>query len=727
MRFLLSNASTCTTTIVLVTALLFLGHYPTTTLAQSPEVDQQVVEEGDGFFSNENSTNVTEGLFDSDGNTTDIIMDGNATNVTNVDMDDDGDEFGIDNGTTNATDAEGDDNTTMTNPALPPSAAPDSDPLPTGPTLAPTAAARVPLVGFITLELVDTASVMDDSTMDLFVEISDAFLEFNLFIAEPTLTLPGSNDTYVLPLVNEDGLMVQMTRQSLSLLVDDNGSRRSLQQSTLRPLYVTLQVTGVAKKPSGGTAMESETNINSTNADMEGGSDDPMELTNLDDFDFDLILQQIFIEKQAEYIEALQIEGDTFFGSIDQVNVLLQSTIGDLQDANNDNEDPMDDSEDPDRESIGDNGGSSAWTDAPIVSSDGEDAFWTTPVIIGIAVGGGVLLLCCAIFLWYQCCFRKRNRGADDAAKATSITSSSGVKKSAPSTPKSKPWNRRRNKSDGIDGPVDSMADQHLMNTDNSSSNRLDDEVSDVASEVDLESQAMYSYNPRGDSGSVYTANHSIMKNQSYAGNDNMSYAYSLEPGIEASIVDGVLLNNTTMNQSALDSAHSRDMPIREIPQITQQSSSRGARNGSATNASNPGNDGFGDTQIETAASDLKLTESELAMLPSNLRSDDEGDDPSTAADSRGFPAISKKVIAKTIQAPSGKLGIVIDTTVEGPVVHNVNAESRLQGAIFPGDIIVAIDNVDTRAMSASAITALMVKTAGQERTLTVRREDTSN
>jgi C-terminal processing protease CtpA/Prc len=43
-----------------------------------------------------------------------------------------------------------------------------------------------------------------------------------------------------------------------------------------------------------------------------------------------------------------------------------------------------------------------------------------------------------------------------------------------------------------------------------------------------------------------------------------------------------------------------------------------------------------------------------------------------------------------------------------------------LEGQLSPGEIIVAIDGVDTRAMSASAITGLMVKTANKQRNLTV-------
>jgi C-terminal processing protease CtpA/Prc len=62
----------------------------------------------------------------------------------------------------------------------------------------------------------------------------------------------------------------------------------------------------------------------------------------------------------------------------------------------------------------------------------------------------------------------------------------------------------------------------------------------------------------------------------------------------------------------------------------------------------------------------------------------------------------------------------VIDTTLDGPVVHKVNPGSSLEGKLKPGDIIVAIDDVDTRAMSAASITALMVKTANQRRKLSI-------
>jgi hypothetical protein len=150
---------------------------------------------------------------------------------------------------------------------------------------------------------------------------------------------------------------------------------------------------------------------------------------------------------------------------------------------------------------------------------------------------------------------------------------------------------------------------------------------------------------------------------------DSNSYSYSLEPGIEPSVVSG----------KSNGSAQGRPVPM-EIPQL--------------------------DNGIELAPSDLQLTESELAMLPSNLGKSGESE--------------VDELVTRVVVAPPGKLGIIIDTTVEGPVVHKINPGSALEGQLSPGEIIVAIDDVGTRAMSASAITALMVKTANKQRNLTV-------
>jgi C-terminal processing protease CtpA/Prc len=72
------------------------------------------------------------------------------------------------------------------------------------------------------------------------------------------------------------------------------------------------------------------------------------------------------------------------------------------------------------------------------------------------------------------------------------------------------------------------------------------------------------------------------------------------------------------------------------------------------------------------------------------------------------------------ILAPKGKLGVVIDTTKHGPVVFQVKDGSPLQGAVFPGDRIIAIDDIDTTGKTASNITTIMASKAFSERRITV-------
>lgn len=170
----------------------------------------------------------------------------------------------------------------------------------------------------------------------------------------------------------------------------------------------------------------------------------------------------------------------------------------------------------------------------------------------------------------------------------------------------------------------------------------------------------------------------SIMQNSTHM--DTNSYTYSLDPGLAPSVISG-----KTNDSNGI--AVPMEIPQIDLPGTADQATLR-------------------DSGIEMSASDLQLTESELAMLPSNL---------GKSADS----ATSKRE-RRVVNAPPGKLGIIIDTTVEGPVVHQINPGSALEGQLQPGDIIVAIDDVDTRAMSAAGITDLMIKTAKRYRSLTI-------
>jgi len=78
--------------------------------------------------------------------------------------------------------------------------------------------------------------------------------------------------------------------------------------------------------------------------------------------------------------------------------------------------------------------------------------------------------------------------------------------------------------------------------------------------------------------------------------------------------------------------------------------------------------------------------------------------------------------------APAGPLGIVVDTTQDGPVVHSMKPTSPLLGLISAGDLIVGLDDMDTRKMTAATLTRLMAKRAQQnERKITLLAIDESN
>eukprot|EP00339_Tiarina_fusa_P022296 CAMPEP_0117024186 /NCGR_PEP_ID=MMETSP0472-20121206/17985_1 /TAXON_ID=693140 ORGANISM="Tiarina fusus, Strain LIS" /NCGR_SAMPLE_ID=MMETSP0472 /ASSEMBLY_ACC=CAM_ASM_000603 /LENGTH=674 /DNA_ID=CAMNT_0004730541 /DNA_START=127 /DNA_END=2151 /DNA_ORIENTATION=- len=65
--------------------------------------------------------------------------------------------------------------------------------------------------------------------------------------------------------------------------------------------------------------------------------------------------------------------------------------------------------------------------------------------------------------------------------------------------------------------------------------------------------------------------------------------------------------------------------------------------------------------------------------------------------------------------APPGPIGIVVDTIAKGCIVHSLKKSSPMQGLITPGDLIVALDDVDVRKMDAAALTKLMAKKSQQK------------
>ena len=254
----------------------------------------------------------------------------------------------------------------------------------------------------------------------------------------------------------------------------------------------------------------------------------------------------------------------------------------------------------------------SAPTFAPISTTPSSDSSGLSlPIMIGIAVGAGVLIFLLLVLFCF--CLRRQPPMDGSSTKESTALSTVGPNRAALQPPK---------QMNSLVSEVPSFADTTTLN-----------------------------------------------------GMDNMSYAYSLDHGIEdqssigghdQSTIGGY---DSQSNQSASVSyGRGGRMPM-EIPNMSSSSLDTGDNKGKSQSV-----------------------------------------------------AVTK--ITRECFAPPGKLGIVIDTTMQGPVVHKVNAGSPLEGVLWPGDIIIAIDEVDTRAMSASAITGLMAKNMNKRRRLTVLSED---
>ena len=78
----------------------------------------------------------------------------------------------------------------------------------------------------------------------------------------------------------------------------------------------------------------------------------------------------------------------------------------------------------------------------------------------------------------------------------------------------------------------------------------------------------------------------------------------------------------------------------------------------------------------------------------------------------------SETVLGSRIElwAPAGKLGVAIDVVEGRPIVWRIKPGSPLEGFLDRGDIIVAIDEIDTSHMSAADVTSIMVRRMRQRR-----------
>jgi hypothetical protein len=89
--------------------------------------------------------------------------------------------------------------------------------------------------------------------------------------------------------------------------------------------------------------------------------------------------------------------------------------------------------------------------------------------------------------------------------------------------------------------------------------------------------------------------------------------------------------------------------------------------------------------------------------------------------ESAGAPKPPLKATGRVVKVPPGKLGITIDTSRGTPVIYSVDPDSPVAGKLNPGDVLLAIDDVETSAMAASAIATLIGAKAAHERRFLVQ------
>jgi PDZ domain len=372
--------------------------------------------------------------------------------------------------------------------------------------------------------------------------------------------------------------------------------------------------------------------------------------------DWNMWLHNLFSAEGTEFVTMVQdvgeAEGDTFFEPLTEVQALdpsaaiLSPSVTPtntttivlpppmIASSNQDNDGGNDDSEEG----------------TPLVA------------IIGAAVGGFVLILIGVALVRYVVVL-ERKKQASSPGISSRRSSSSIDENFGPSAKEDNKKSNRKNSTTSTAIQNKNSAGESIVSSSsyltsstnhfNSSNPAIGPQLSSMPSESDVQSHM----------GGTAHGDMSVM--------DNMSYAYSLEPGIEPSVAG--------------------------VPQSVFPSSAASAMSYSV----HPG--GSSVASLTSGTSSFGFMKFPFANRGANV----------PGGGINGKPT-------KDVLAPPGKLGIVIDTTLDGPVVHKVNPGSALEGKLKSGDIIVAIDGVDTRAMTAASITALMVKTANQRRKLTI-------
>lgn len=175
---------------------------------------------------------------------------------------------------------------------------------------------------------------------------------------------------------------------------------------------------------------------------------------------------------------------------------------------------------------------------------------------------------------------------------------------------------------------------------------------------------------------------------------------------------------NDRSSASAQQLAHCRDPDYNHVQasnfSVSDVDGTVGSQNLSLADFSHAASAfGFGSVPPSRLGDGSSMTGAERRMYASHL-----------IGSPQGPPRKAEETVE--VRAPGGKLGLVIDTPAGSstPVVHAIKDTCPIRSQIFVGDMLVAVDEVDVRGMTAQEVSGLIGRREDREvRRLTIIRE----
>jgi PDZ domain len=127
-------------------------------------------------------------------------------------------------------------------------------------------------------------------------------------------------------------------------------------------------------------------------------------------------------------------------------------------------------------------------------------------------------------------------------------------------------------------------------------------------------------------------------------------------------------------------------------------------------------------TSVKVADSSVQIPDTDSAVDDDGrvVPSSDAALEPPAPSVADSSPSVPSK--GRLVNVPAGRLGITIDTAKGSPIIYSVDSDSPVAGMLKPGDVILAIDDVDTTSMVATEIAELIAAKAAHERRFIVQK-----